>query len=202
MAQQDTNARIHTQAMLGCPWNSSLDAQLRGSGQFVPLSLPSLLSLLRLQNSVQSSPAFISSCKYLCVEMQLWLLCWSLVCLFVSLRMSADPWERADSQGPGSFVTYSLSCDLLPSLSAGSQDLLPFLLVSSLACNSFQGLCLTVSSFWSLNKTTSIDLSNNNENIWKIVGSTKMWPRQTKSDQMLLTNGANRLAASGAAVNL
>ena len=75
MAQQDTNARIHTQAMLGCPWNSSLDAQLRGSGHFVPLSLPSLLSLLRLQNSVQSSPAFISSCKYLCVEMQLWLLC-------------------------------------------------------------------------------------------------------------------------------
>lgn len=78
--------------------------------------------------------------------------------------MSADPWERADSQGPGSFVTYSLSGDFLPSLPAGSQDLLPFLLVSSLACNSFQGLCL-VSSLRSLNKTTSINLSDNNENI-------------------------------------
>ena len=75
MVQQDTNACIHTQAMLGYPWNSSLDPQLRGAGQFVPLNLPSLLSLLRLQNSVQSSPAFISSHKYLFVEMQLWLLC-------------------------------------------------------------------------------------------------------------------------------
>ena len=54
--------------------------------------------------------------------------------------------------------------NLLPSLPAGSQRLLPFLLVSSLACNSFQGLCL-VSSFRSLNKTAAINLSDNNENI-------------------------------------
>lgn len=150
--------------MLGSPWNSSLDPQLRGSGQFVPLGLPSLLSLLRLQNPVQSSPPFISSRKcLLCGDAALAIMK-SLVCLFLSLRMSADPWERADSQGPGSFVTYSLSGDLLPSLPAGSQDLLPFLLVSSLACNSFQGLCL-VSSFRSLNKTAAINLSDNNENI-------------------------------------
>ena len=50
---------------MGSPWNSSLDPQLRGSRESVPLIPASLLPLLRLQNSVQSSPAFISSREYL-----------------------------------------------------------------------------------------------------------------------------------------
>lgn len=62
------------------------------------------------------------------------------VFLVVSLRMFSDPWELARFPRPRKF------CDSLPSmlfipLTVGSQDLLSaFLPVSSLACNSFQGL--------------------------------------------------------------
>ena len=60
--------------------------------------------------------------------------------LVVSLRMFTDPWELARFPRPRKF------CDSFPSmlfipLTVGSQDLLSaFLPVSSLACNSFQGL--------------------------------------------------------------
>lgn len=53
------------QATLGSPRSSSLDPQLRGSGESVPLISASLLPLLRLQNSVQSGPASISSREYI-----------------------------------------------------------------------------------------------------------------------------------------